>query len=91
MRQLELLAETFNLFNHENVTEIETTGYFIENGSPPGSPGSPAAPPSLTFLTGLYVNPKTGLASAAFGQPLNINGTNFYRERQFQVGMRLKF
>ncbi len=27
MRQLELLAESFNLFNHQNVTELETTGY----------------------------------------------------------------
>ena len=91
MRQLEILAETFNLFNHENVTEIETTGYFIENGSPPSSPGSSANPPSLNFLTGLYVNPKTGLASSAFGQPMNINGTNFYRERQFQFGVKMRF
>ena len=30
MRQLEMLAESFNLFNHQNVTEIETTGYTIE-------------------------------------------------------------
>ncbi|MGH9562316.1 MAG: hypothetical protein ACRD3S_12760, partial [Terracidiphilus sp.] len=91
MRQLELLAETFNLFNHQNVTEIETTGYLIENGNPPSSPGGSATPPSLNFLTGLYVNPKTGLASSAFGQPRNINGTNFYRERQFQLGMRMRF
>ena len=91
MRQLELLAESFNLFNHGNVTEIETTGYYITSGSPPTTPGGSAMQPSLTFLTGLYVNPKTGLASSAFGQPLNINGTNFYRERQFQFGLRLRF
>lgn len=91
LRQLELLAETFNLFNHQNVTQIETTGYIIENGTPPGSIGGSATPPSLNFLTGLYVNPKTGIASSAFGQPRNVNGTNFYRERQFQVGMRMRF
>ena len=34
MRQLEMLAESFNLFNHQNVTEIETTGYTIDSGSP---------------------------------------------------------
>ncbi len=33
MRQLELLAESFNLFNHQNVTELETTGYYLESGS----------------------------------------------------------
>ncbi len=91
MRQLEVLAESFNLFNHENVTEIETTGYFIENGSPPSTSGGSSTPPSLNFLTGLYVNPKTGIASPAFGQPLNINGTNFYRERQIQFGLRMRF
>jgi len=90
-RQLELLAETFNLFNHQNVTEIETTGYYMSSGNPPTVLGGPATQPSLTFLTGLYVNPKTGLASPAFGQPLNINATNFYRERQFQFGVRMRF
>jgi hypothetical protein len=83
-RQLEILVESFNLFNHQNVTEIETTGYSIQNGSS-------TTPPSLNFLTGLYVNPKTGLSSPAFGQPLSINGTDFYRERQIQIGLRMRF
>ncbi len=76
MRQLEILAESFNLFNHQNVTEIETTGYYIENSS---------TSPTLNFLTGLKAN------TTAFGQPLNINGTDFYRERQIQLGLRMRF
>jgi hypothetical protein len=32
MRQLELLGETFNLFNHRNVTDIETIGYSVTPG-----------------------------------------------------------
>ncbi|MGA3335336.1 MAG: carboxypeptidase-like regulatory domain-containing protein [Terracidiphilus sp.] len=83
-RQLELLAESFNLFNHQNVTEIETTGYYIENSAQGENP-------TLNFLTGLKTNPKTGLPIPAFGQPLNINGTDFYRERQIQFGLRMKF
>jgi hypothetical protein len=79
MRQLELLAESFNLFNHQNVTELETTGYSIESGSVNGSL------PTLNFLTGL----KTG--QTEFGQPLNINATNFYRQRQVQFGVRMRF
>ncbi len=79
MRQLELLAESFNLFNHQNVTELETVGYSIEPGGPTG------ANPTLNYLTGLKAN------STAFGQPLNVNATNSYRERQFQVGLRLRF
>jgi hypothetical protein len=78
MRRLELLAESFNLFNHQNVTQIETTGYYIEPGSTSG------AFPTLNFLTGLN-------NTTAFGQPLNINATNFYRERQIQLGLRMRF
>ena len=79
MRQLQLLAESFNLFNHQNVTELETTGYYIEPGSLTG------ALPTLNFLTGVKAN------TTAFGQPLNIDSTNFYRERQIQFGLRLRF
>jgi hypothetical protein len=91
MRQLELLVESFNLFNHQDVTELETTGYYIESGTPPSALGAAGTPPTLNFLTGLKVNPTTGLATSAFGQPLNINATNFYRERQIQVGVRMRF
>jgi hypothetical protein len=73
------------------VTELETTGYTIQAGSPPSASGTPGTPPSLTFLTGQRVSPTTGLASPEFGQPLNINATNFYRERQIQIGVRMRF
>ena len=79
MRQLELLVESFNLFNHQNVTELETTGYYLEPGNLSGGL------PTLNFLTGLKAN------TTAFGQPLNVNATNFYRERQIQLGLRMRF
>lgn len=78
-RELELLAESFNLFNHQNVTQIETVGYTIEPGSAAGSL------PTFNFLTGL----KAG--QTEFGQPLNVNATNYYRERQFDFGVKLRF
>jgi hypothetical protein len=87
MRQLELLAESFNLFNHQNVTELETTGYTIESGSP-------GSLPTLNFLTGPVVRTNGTIAkpnTTEFGQPLNINANNFYRERQIQVGLRIRF
>ncbi len=55
-RELELLAESFNLFNHQNVTLLETTGYILERGSPSGEL------PTLNFLTGLT---KASLPSSA--------------------------
>jgi hypothetical protein len=79
MRELELLAESFNLFNHQNVTQLETTGYYIQRGS------SLSDPPTLNFLTG------TKIDTTAFGKPLNVNATNFYRERQIQFGLRMRF
>jgi hypothetical protein len=79
MRQLELLVESFNLFNHQNVTELETTGYYIDSGTTSGGL------PTLNFLTGLKAN------TTAFGQPLNVNATNLYRERQIQLGLRMRF
>jgi hypothetical protein len=91
MRKLELMAETFNLFNHQNVTELETTGYYIQSGTPPSTPGAAATPPTLNFLTGLKTSSTTGLPNPAFGQPLTINATDSYRERQVQVGLRLRF
>jgi len=79
MRQLELMAESFNLFNHQNVTQIETAGYSVEQGTLNG------AMPRLSFLTGL----KKG--QVEFGKPLNVNATDAYRERQFQFGARMRF
>ncbi len=78
-RELEFLAESFNLFNHENVTWIETTGYYISRGSATGGL------PTLNFLTGLKVN------SVEFGKPLIVNGSNYFRPRELQVGVRARF
>ena len=93
-RQLEVLVESFNLFNHQNVTELETTGYSIESG------GTSGALPTLCYLTintdgyascGTTTISGTGTPIAAFGQSLNVNATNFYRERQIQIGLRMRF
>jgi hypothetical protein len=84
-RQLELLAESFNLFNHQNVTLIETTGYYIDRGSTSGGPAT------LNFMTGLT---KTGLPSPTlveFGKPLNVNATDFFRPREIEVGLKARF
>ena len=93
-RQLELIAETFNLFNHQNVTELETTGYSIENS------GSSGTLPTLCYLTintagsascGISTLTGSGIPIAAFGKPLNVNAIDFYRERQIEIGLRMRF
>jgi hypothetical protein len=93
-RQLELIAESFNLFNHQNVTGIETNGYSIENNRASGGN------PTLCYLTinsagsascGSSKQANSGTLIPAFGQPLNVNATDFFRERQIQLGLRLRF
>jgi hypothetical protein len=79
MRELELMAESFNLFNHQNVAQIETIGYYISPGNAPGSL------PTLNFMSGL----KKG--QTEFGMPLNINATDIFRPRQFDFGLRMRF
>lgn len=79
MRRLELMAESFNLFNHRNITRLETTGYYISPGTATGGF------PTMTFLTGLKAN------TTAFDEPLDVNSTSFYRERQIELGLRMKF
>jgi hypothetical protein len=79
LRQLEVLAESFNLMNHQNVTQLEPVGYWIGTGSTDGTP------PTLNFMNGVKAN------STAFGQPLDVNATNFYQARQFQLGIRMRF
>jgi Carboxypeptidase regulatory-like domain len=79
MRELDLMAESFNLFNHQNVAQIETIGYYILPGTAPGSL------PTLNFMSGL----KKG--QTEFGMPLNINATDVFRPRQFDFGLRLRF
>jgi hypothetical protein len=94
MRELELIGETFNLFNHQNVTALETTGYSIENS------GSSGTLPTLCYLTinttgsascGTAALTGTGIPIAAFGKPLDINAIDFYRERQIEIGLRMRF
>ncbi|MDE3199846.1 MAG: carboxypeptidase regulatory-like domain-containing protein [Acidobacteriota bacterium] len=79
LRQLEILAESFNFFNHSNVTQVETVGYTISAGTQAGGL------PTLTFLNGI----RTG--QTAFGNTLSANATNYYRPRELQFGLIFRF
>ena len=76
---LELLGESFNLLNHQNITSIDRTGYSLSNSSTVG------APSKLTWQSGATPG------SSQFGTPLNGNNTNLYQDRQIQISARLHF
>lgn len=75
---IEFLGEAFNILNHQNVTNIETIGYLIDNVATQTNSAR------LTYLSGTN-------GTAAFGGVTNANSTSLYRQRQIQVGCRLNF
>ncbi len=76
--RLEVVGEVFNVLNHQNATNIDTTGYIIDGASTPGGTAR------LTFLSGAN-------GTARFGTITNANSTTLYRERQLQLALRLRF
>ena len=93
----DVFAETFNAFNHQNVTRIQTVGYRIGNDSTHANMATltwqsgerPA--PSVTMVNGTSVQQYAYDATAAFGNPTNAASTALQRERQMQAGVRLHF
>jgi len=79
---LELIAECFNVFNHENTTSVNTTGYTF---------GSPVLGNSAKGYTGdqTYTTPLT--YNSSFGTVTNVNSNYAYSPRQVQVAIRLEF
>ena len=80
---LEILAETFNLLNHQNITSIDTTGYTIQNSS------SLTDLPRLAWQSG--VNKAGVVTGSEFGTITNANNTSLYHQRQIQLSARLHF
>ena len=75
----ELLAESFNLFNHSNVLFVNSTQYSL--GTCTGSWTSATA--------GSFACPLT--ASTTFGTPSSINTGTTLAQRQIQFSIRFKF
>ncbi len=75
---VQLLAEGFNLLNHQNVTAIDTTGYFI------GNPSKAGQLPTLTYNANAE-------GKSLFGAVTNANSNTLFRERQIQLGAKLIF
>jgi outer membrane receptor protein involved in Fe transport len=80
---LELLGEGFNLFNHVNVTSVNTTGYIVlTSGTITNSSGTVACSNTAPCLN---------TNSLPFGSVTNANSNFAYTSRQVQVGVRLLF
>jgi outer membrane receptor protein involved in Fe transport len=73
---VELLGEAFNIFNHQNVTAVNNTGYII--GSTTADPTTKAVNATLNF-------------NSSFGSVINSNSNFAYSPRQLQIGFRFLF
>jgi hypothetical protein len=78
--KLEVLAEGFNLLNHQNVTAVNTTAYAL------GTATNPATGATINTLTLNTLN-----NTSLFATPSNSNNNNIYAPRQLQLGVRLQF
>lgn len=77
----ELRLDLFNLYNHQNVTNLQSLAYKLQSGSA----GPNANTATATFQSG------TG-GTALFGTPTNSNSSGFlYTPRQIQIGFRFLF
>ena len=78
----ELRLDLFNIYNHQNVTGVQSQAYALQSGSPTnGNPNTAVA----TFQSG------TG-STALFGTPNNSNSSGFlYTPRQVQIGFKFLF
>ncbi|MGA8532041.1 MAG: TonB-dependent receptor [Acidobacteriaceae bacterium] len=93
----DLMGEAFNTLNHRNVTDVQTIGYRLTNDATHPNMAT------LTWQSGMKPGTKTVLTdgvtqteyafdpTAAFGGVTNANSRAFSRERQIQVGIRLRF
>jgi hypothetical protein len=72
---VELLGEAFNIFNHQNVTGVNNTGYIIGTAT---DPVTGAVNGTLSF-------------NSSFGRVTNSNSNFAYSPRQVQIGARLLF
>src|SRR5260370_20311473 len=75
--KLEVLAEAFNLFNHQQVNGINSTAYSIS--------GTVRDAVTKNFAENLNFNPFNNFAVP------NSTGSSLYRERQIQLRLRVLF
>ncbi|WP_124848069.1 TonB-dependent receptor [Acidipila sp. EB88] len=79
---LQLFGECFNIFNHENYTSANTTGYNFGSTTLANSATTYTGP--QTYTTALQYN-------TSFGSTTNANSNYVYSPRQVQVAAKLVF
>jgi outer membrane receptor protein involved in Fe transport len=85
---LELMAEAFNIWNHQNYTGATALGYSVKTANvavPSGTVTCSSAAPCLQF------NYNSSTLAPFFGNLTNSNSNFIYSPRQIQFGVRMHF
>jgi Carboxypeptidase regulatory-like domain/TonB dependent receptor len=88
--RLEVLGEAFNLFNHQNITSVNTEAYCITTSPSTSAPSTGVACPQIQSL------PPTTSSQYLVGNPLfgtnnNSNSNTLLTPRQMQIAGRFYF
>jgi outer membrane receptor protein involved in Fe transport len=83
--KLQFSADAFNLFNHRNVTQVNTTGSYAISSPTSGVAGVTTSP-TLGPNSSAVAN-----GTALLGVPTSANSNYVYSTRQIQLGLRLSF
>jgi hypothetical protein len=88
--RFEVLGEAFNLFNHQNITQVNTTAYCVTTSPSTSTPSTGVACPQIQSLpsttSSLYL-----VGNPLFGTYLNSNSNTVYSSRQLQIAGRFYF
>jgi len=89
--RLELFGEAFNLFNHQNITSVNTTAYCITGAPSTGAPSTGVACPAVQGVPTLTKGYYYMIANPLFGTNTNSNSSTLLTSRQLQIAGRFYF
>ena len=90
--RFEILGEAFNLFNHQNITSVNTQAYCLTTLPSTGTPASGTACSQVTSVPKLAAGASYYLVgNPNFGTYLNSNSSTLLTPRQLQITGRLYF
>ncbi|MGA2890557.1 MAG: carboxypeptidase regulatory-like domain-containing protein [Terracidiphilus sp.] len=83
-RSLQLMANMFNVANHQNVDGLGTTAYKLSGGS--------SSPSSASYLTGTATYQGSGSGNNTYQIPTSSNNSGFlYTPREIEISARFIF
>ncbi len=88
--RFQVLGEAFNLFNHQNITQVYTNAYCVTSSYSTSVPSAANACPQVSAAPSVKSSEYL-VGNPLFGTNLNSNSNTVYSSRQLQIAGRLYF